>query len=278
VLLAPLVPAAYYFLLGLTDASWELSQENYSTGLDATMSWRLALALAPLAIPALLGYRGRAEGLQERVLRLWAPLGVVLYLFPETPVRFHAFNGLSIPLAILAVRGAAPYLARWARRIGQEHAAAAAIAGCAFLVLPGTVDRIRSARGAVYLNQQPYNLEAGERDALEAMERAPGGGGVMTPVDLAALVPYRAGRETWVGTPSWSPDFGARATAVANLFAGRLSPPQARRLVRASRVRFVLLNCRAAVDLGPALDPIARARRYGCVTLYDLSRSNRPAR
>jgi hypothetical protein len=236
------------------------------------MSWRLALALAPLAVPAVLGYRGRAEGLQERVLRLWVPLGVLLYVFPETPVRFHAFNGLSIPLAILAVRGTAPYLRRWARRIGQEQAAAAAIAACAFLVLPGTVDRIRSARGAVYLNQQPYNLEPGERDALDAMERASGGGGVMTSNDLAALVPYRAGRETWVGTPSWSPDFGARATAVANLFAGRLTPRQARRLVTSSRVRFVLRDCRASADLGAALGPIARANRYGCATLYEVER------
>ena len=57
----------------------------------------------------------------------------------------------------------------------------------------------------------------------------------MAPVDFAALVPYRTGRETWVATPSWSPDFGARAAAVSNLFAGRLPPAQARALVRVER-------------------------------------------
>lgn len=263
VLAAPLVPALYLLLLGRFDASWELGTDNYSTPLDGTMTVRAAIALAPLLLPALLGYRGPANGIGERILRLWVPLGLAMYLFPGTPVRFHAFNGLSIPLAILAVRGLAPYVQR------RPVAVAAAAAACLLLIVPGTVDRIRSARGAVYLNQQPYTLDPGERDALNALEAAPGPGGVIAPVDFAALVPYETGRETWVATPSWSPDFGERAAAVSNLFAGRLQPAEARRFVRSTGVRFVVADCRTTTDLRPLLPP-ARVEPHGCATVYEL--------
>jgi hypothetical protein len=264
VLVVPLVPALYLLLLGRFDASWELGTENYSTPLDGTMTLRAAIALAPLALPALLGYRGKASGIGERMLRLWVPLGLAMYLFPGTPVRFHAFNGLSIPLAILAVRGLAPYLR------GRPLAIAAAAAAALVLIVPGTFDRIRSARGAVYLNQQPYNLDEGERDALNAVEAAPGPGGVMAPVDFAALVPYETGRETWVATPSWSPDFGERSAAVANLFQARLQPDEARRFVRSTGVRFIVSDCRHSTDLAPLLGPLVTERRYGCARVYEV--------
>ncbi len=272
VLVAPLLPAAYYFVLRHADASWEAGTDNYATPLDWTMTGRLALALAPLALPALLGYRGRVNGLGERVLRLWAPLGLVLYLFPGTPVRFHAFNGLSIPLAVLAARGLAPYGARARAAGGSRRGLAVAVAAgwCALLVLPGTVDRVRSARGAVYLNQQPFNLDDGEARALDAIADNGRGGGVLTSVDLAAIVPYWTGHETWVATPSWTPDFGPRAAQASNLFAGRLDPAAARSLVRGTGVRYVLSDCRTAADLGAALASEASVRRYGCATLYEL--------
>ena len=169
------------------------------------------------------------------------------------------------------MRGLAPYVGRLTARGGRERtlAVAGVAALCALLILPGTFDRIRSARGAVYLNEQPYLLQPGERDALDALARVQDGG-VMAPVNLAALVPYRTGHETWVATPSWSPDFGERSAAVSNLFAGRLSPADARRFVEDSGVRFVLADCHVRTDLRPALEPIATARGYGCATLYEV--------
>ena len=272
-LAAPLVPAAYYFVLGHTDASWELGAENYSTPLDFTMTWRRRSRSRRSRCRRCSATRAGPADLGERILWLWAPLGVALYLFPGTPVRFHAFNGVSIPLAILAVRGLAPYVAR-TRRGGIAARVVAAGAWSrliALLVLPGTVDRVRSARGAVYLNQQPYNLEPGEATRSTPSQRPPGPGGVMAPVDFAALVPYRTGRETWVATPSWSPDFGPRAAAVANLFAGRLPPAQARALVESSGVRFVVADCRTTTDLSGVLGPLVDARRYGCATVYEVT-------
>jgi len=279
VFLAPLLPALYYFVLARVDASWEITESNYSTPLNALMTARVGVALAPLALAAVLAYLARGRrGFQDRILLLWAPLVVVLYLIPATPVRFHAFNGLSIPLAILAVRGLSPYLGRMAALDGHRRrlVGAGVAAACAFLIVPGTFDRVRSARGAVYLNEQPYLLEPGERDALDALERAPEGG-VMAPVNLAALVPYRTGHETWVGTPSWSPDFGERAAHVSNLFAGRLSPQQGRRLVRTSGVRYVLADCRVTADLRPLLAPLADATPHGCATLFELRRQPQTA-
>ena len=280
-LAAALLPALYYFVLSRADASWSLSAEIYRIGLDVVPPWRLLLALGPLALPAVLGYRGRVEGIQDRVLRLWAPVGFALYLLPPTPVRFHAFNGLTIPLAILAVRGLSPYVARAAGGARGTPArrgvvAAAAVAACALVVVPGAFDRMRSARGAVRLNQQPFHLERGEEDALRSLERAPGGGGVLASAEFGALIPHATGRETWVGTPSWSPDFGERSAAVADLFAGRLSAAQARRVVRSSGARFVLQDCRGRADLAGALRPLLVAtRRHGCAELYELELSRR---
>jgi hypothetical protein len=273
VLAAPVVPAAYYFLLARVDASWEITETNYSQPLEWVLTWRTLLVLAPLVIPALAAYRRLPHGFQERVLWLWAPGIFVLYLIPATPVRFHVFNGVSIPLSILAVRVLAPHVRRWAAGGARERLllGGAVAAVCALLILPGTFDRIRSARGAVYLNEQPYLLEPGERDALDALDDRPQGG-VIAPVNLAALVPYRAGQETWVGTPSWSPDFGERAAAVSNLFAGRLAPADARRLVLDSGARYVLADCRVQADLTGALDSIADARDFGCARLYGVRR------
>jgi hypothetical protein len=200
-----------------------------------------------------------------------------MYAFPPTPVRFHAFNGVSIPLSILAVRALAPHVARAARRPDRRRLVAAAVlAACGLAIAPGAVDRIRAARGAVYLNQQPFLLDEGERDALEAIERRPGPGGVLTAVDLGALVPYTTGRETWVGSPSWSPDFGERAAAVGGLFAGELTPSEARRVVRLSGARFVLQGCRSRADLASQLRPLLPdTRRYGCATVHELTLDSR---
>ena len=277
-LIAVLGPTVYFLILARTDPSWAASRDVYRNGLDPVAPWQIALALGPLALLALLGYRVRAVSLQDRILRLWPAVGVALYLFPSTPFRFHAFNGVSVPLAVLAVAGLAPHLARLAQRSGgpergRRLAVAVAVAGCAVLVVPGTLDRIRSARGAVYLNLQPYRIDPGERDALRALEDAPGPGGVLSNVDLGGLVPGLTGRETWVGTVSWSPDFGRRAGAVGSLLAGGLDAAGAQAVAGASGARFVLQDCRSRADLRGVLGPmLLSSRAYGCATVHELRR------
>jgi hypothetical protein len=267
------LPVVYFFLLSRLDTSWGFSEDNYRTPLEFDGSWRAAVSLLPLAIPAVLAYRTRPRDLQERMVRAWVPVALIVYLLPFMSVRFHAFNGVSIPLAILAVGGIAPWFRRELEGAGPRRPLliGAAVAACAALTIPAAVDRVRSARGAVKLNVQPFRLQAGERDALDALEEARGPGGVLTTESIGSLVPELTGRETYVGSPSWTPGFGQRAGFAASLLGGSLSAVEARRLVRASGARFVFADCRGHDDLETALAPIlAGVRRYGCATVYEV--------
>ena len=268
------LPVVYFFLLSRLDTSWQFSEDNYRTPLEFDGSWRAAVSLAPLALPALLAYRRPARDLQERMLRVWVPVAALVYVLPSMSVRFHAFNGVSIPLAILAVGGLAPWLERElsSGRRRRLLVTGAVVAVCAVLTVPAAVDRVRSARGAVTLNAQPYHFEQGERDALQALEDAPGPGGVLTTETMGALVPESTGRETYVGSPSWTPDFGERAGFAASLLGGALAPAEAQRLLRATGARFVLADCRGRADLRAALGPLlATATHHGCATVYEIS-------
>ena len=112
-------PAAYYFVLQHTDASWELGRrELLARRSTFTMSWRLALAAraARAAGTARRTAGRRPADLGERILWLWAPFAVALYLFPGTPVRFHAFNGVVDPAGDPGRPRVAPYVARCAAR------------------------------------------------------------------------------------------------------------------------------------------------------------------
>ena len=260
-----LVPAAYYALLTVVDDSWARTAEVYREDFDRWPLWLLALALLPLLLPALPGYRGRPADLQARILRVWPPVALALYLLPFGTFPFHAFNGISIPLAVLAVGALAP----WARRGGARPALAAA--GVALLVLPGAADRVRVARAAVQIGVEPYRLEPGEADALDALESDPRPGGVLASVHLGQLVPSSTGRETWVGHPSWTPAFELRSRAALELLHGRLAPRDARELARRSGARFVLARCGEGAGLERRLGPlVGDTRGFGCASLLEL--------
>jgi hypothetical protein len=259
------VPAAYYAVLTVVDDSWARTAEVYREDFDRWPLWLLVLALLPLLLPALPGYRGKARSLQERILRVWPGVALLLYLLPFGTFPFHAFNGISIPLSVLAVRALSP----WAR--GGRFRLALAALGVALLILPGAADRVRLARAAVQIGVEPYSLEPGEADALDALESEPRVGGVLASVYLGQLVPAHTGRETWVGHPSWTPDFSTRATRAAELLSGELDQRAARELARSSGARFVLARCGEDARLERRLGPLVRnTRRFGCATLYEL--------
>jgi hypothetical protein len=256
----------YFSILTRADAAWAIYEDG-NDDLPRWPAWTIAVSLGPLVLPALLAYRGRAADFQERILRLWPVVALMVYLAPVGFFPFHAFTGLAIPLSVLAVRGAAPYLARMQdRRLG----AALAVAAVVLLIVPGTVDRLRKARTAVVTNPA-YRLEPGERDALESLEDDPHAGGVLAPGDLGQLVPFMTGRETWLGTMSWTPDFEARRQAVDDLFAGRSSPAEARRLLRSSGARYLLSGCGEGRRFEDSVESLLESqRRFGCATLYRL--------
>ena len=105
---AALAPAVYYAVLQRTDAAWELAGKVNAAGNQATWSWpwwAIALTLAPLAIPAALAYRQRPEGWQEVAVRVWPFAALAVYLAPVGTFPYHSFQGMSIPLSVLAVQG-----------------------------------------------------------------------------------------------------------------------------------------------------------------------------
>lgn len=105
VVLGTAVPLAYYMLLGSLDHSWTLARENSKHSFSFGT---VALALAPLALPAALGYRGRAESFTEVATRIWplAALGIFILSATElSATPLHSFEGITVPLAVLAVNG-----------------------------------------------------------------------------------------------------------------------------------------------------------------------------
>jgi hypothetical protein len=260
VLLAPAagltLPLAYYAGLARWDSAWHLSRELNDVA--APPLWAVVLALAPLAVPALAGLRTPGTQVAERALILW-PTAALACLVALTAYPVHALGGLSLPLAILAVRG-------WRRLCLPALAGAAAVA---LITVPGTVYWAREFRrvAADRHNQQLY-LSADEDDALDWVSRGPGGG-VLAPPRLGEIVPEQTGRHTWVGHPSWTRDYGLRVSRATALFAGRMPARAARAFVRATGARVIVADCDSRADLAALLGPaIAATRRFGCVAVY----------
>ena len=261
---AAAAPLAYYVVLSRTDSAWELAQQaNAVSGLEGghIPIGAVVLTLAPILLPALWGVRARVEDFGERMLLLWPIAAALVFLFLSPSFPQHAFEGLSLPLAILAVRG----LARLERPLAWTLAFAVAI------TVPGTVWGVTTMRDNINSGLQPFFLEPAEDDALDYLAAAPEPGGVLPTHYLGSLVPERTGRQTWVGHVSWTPDFQSRVRDTEALFHGTLPRARAVDLVRSSGAAFVLGDCKHRADLLPALDRIVvSVRRFGCTSVYRI--------
>ncbi len=263
---AAALPALYYYLLSVKDPSWRLASEANSEGALTIWSWpwwAIVLTLLPLAIPAALAYRLPAPTWQEQAVRAWPPAVLLVYLAPIGTFPFHAVQGLALPLGILAVQGVTS--------VRPHPRPALVVAALAILIVPGTAHKLQVARDNVRAPLYPYYVDPDEARALDALEADRRPGGVLAPEYSSNLVPYWTGREAYVGGVSWSPDWFTRLRTANALFQGRLGDDRARVFVRRTRARFLLSDCRPSVDLGTQLRPlIARVRRYGCATVYEL--------
>ena len=119
-----IAPLGYYALLAHHDVAWELASRQNEVGHPP--AYALALALVPLALPAAFGVRHPGDDLAERALLLWIAASLIALAALESfPPHFLA--GLSLPLSVLAVRGA-----------GRLRASRAMAAGAVALApLPG---------------------------------------------------------------------------------------------------------------------------------------------
>ncbi len=266
---AAALPAAYYLVLSRVDDAWRLAGESNAAGAQATWNWpwwAVALTVLPLAAPAALAYRLPVRGWQELAVRVWPFAALAVYLAPVGTFPYHAFQGLAIPLSILAVEGVA------SRR--RALWPALVVACLAAMTLPGLAHKLSVAVNSIRAAGDPYFVFEGEQSALDALERNPAPGGVLAPAYSGHMLPYRTGREVYVGALSWTPAWPERVRETQDLFEGDATAAVAQELARRSGARFAFADCRPGLrDLRPLLGPLLeRVERFGCATVYVLRR------
>ena len=261
------IPLAYYLALGHLDLSWGLAREasNHSFPLTA-----IVIGIAPLALVAALAYRERPKGFLELILRLWPLAALFIWVLSATALSatpLHAFNGITFPLAVLAVLG----VTRMRRRIPAARLVTAVALAAA--TIPANAYLLSIAHQYTAPSQGNANfITRDERAALDYLRRDPDDGGVLTQFYLGETIPGRTGRHTLVGDCLWSePNCMPRATTADALFTGAMSKTQAQSFVIASGARFLLASCIATADLRPLLGSlIVAVHRFGCATVYDI--------
>ncbi len=262
------LPLLYYLMLGHLDLSWKLARVSSRHGFPLSA---IIIGIAPLAIPALLGYRGRSDSFLELLLRVWAPVAVAIYIFSATGLSatpLHAFDGITIPLAVLAVKG----ITRSALQ-ALPRARLVATTVIALGVIPANAYALATA--PKYVDPADGNanfITHDEHAALHYLAKNRTPGGVLAQFYLGEAVPGSTGRRTFVGSCLWSqPNCMPRAEAADALFRGLDTRAQARAFVRESGARFVLASCLPHVDLRRTLgELVVSISHFGCATVYEL--------
>jgi hypothetical protein len=261
-------PLAYYAILARTDISWQLAREASRHSFQLSS---IVIALVPLIVPAALAYRGRPRTFFAAATRVWPFAALGVYVLSESDLAgtpLHAFAGVTVPLAVLAVEGF--------RRVGWSRVRRQRLIGAllvAAATIPATVYELIIA--PQFINPAPGNanfIASSERHALDYLARDREPGGVLTRFYLGTVVPGATGRRTFVGDCLWSqPDCTPRAQVAQKLFDGTLSPLAARALVLGTRARFVLADCESTADLARILGSIIRSvHSFGCASVYEV--------
>jgi hypothetical protein len=263
------LPLVYYLLLGRLDLSWKLAREasKHSFAL-----WSIVLAILPLLILALFAYRKRGPGFLAAATRSWPIAALIVFIVSASGASatpLHAFQGITVPLAVLAVE--AVTVVDW-RRVRYHRV----IIGTALVLLtvPATAYELYNAGKVAAPTPGNANfITRDERSAIDylAVDRDPGG--VLTRAYLGAAVPGKTGRRVLVGDCLWSePHCHSRGRITEALFGGRLSPAVARRFVRHTGARFILADCHTRTNLYKTLRPlIVDVRRFGCATVFETN-------
>jgi hypothetical protein len=262
------LPLLYYAILGKADIDWKLAQ---LASKHAFSFWSIALALVPLLLPTLVAYRTRPTTFLSAATRTWPLAAFGIFLLSGTSLGatpLHAFQGITLPLAVLAVEGL--QMLGW-RRLRRPVLIGAVLV--ALFTIPTTVKELSVAHSLAEPTRGNANfIQSDERSALGYLAHSKQSGSVMTQPYLGAAVPGRTGRRTYVGNCLWSePNCDSRATTSRALFNGGLTPAAARSFVRASGARFVLADCTTRVDMRKLLGPLIRsAHGFGCAAVYEV--------
>jgi hypothetical protein len=273
---AAAAPLVYEAILPRVDRAWHVDSLQNAVGHEPV--WMVAAALAPLALPALLGIRRVGKGAVRAMLIAWPIAAVAVYLATDQ-FPYHALQGISLPLAALAVAGWSPLVERLAgwrpaltRLAHPPVRTGAAVALVALMTVPAVAFELRTFRDSEHSGAAPYWFAPGERAALAYLERIRPAGGVLSRQYLGMTVPAFTGRRTWVGEWTWTPDYAQRSVLAERLMAGEIPPQQARGLVTGIGARFVLTDCGAPATIPGLLGPlVVSQRRFGCAAVYMLA-------
>lgn len=255
---ATVLPPAYGVLVAHYDPWWG-SFQTQSTVTPAGPLWAVVASFGPLGLFALLGVR--------------RPLAAATayLLIPQFPS--HALSGVTLPLAILAVRG-------WQRRSARVPAPApvAAVLATAAVLAVTVPALVRNADGvsndlaptaAGRAVEQELRLTADQASAERYLSADQRRGGVLAPWFLSMSVPAMTGRTVFAGHPQWQPHQNVPLTG--EFFAVGTPGAVRRAILRGSGATFVLADCGAPPRLEAELAPLAPlVRRFGCVTLYAI--------
>ena len=268
------LPLLYYVILGKTDLSWKLARDASK---HAFPLWSILLAILPLLIPAAFAIRKRAPGFLPAATRVWLLGAMILYLVSGTAAGatpLHAFQGITIPLSVLAVQGVQRL--DWRRLPYPGVVATLAVAA---LTIPAAVYLLNFARHWAAPQTDNANfIQRDEHRALQYLAKDPDPGGVLARSYMGQVIPATTGRRTLVGDCLWSePNCYVRVQAARDLFHGDLQPEDARQFVEQSGARFVLSDCAVHRDLTKVLAPLTvSVQRFGCATVYELGSPSQP--
>jgi hypothetical protein len=274
VVAASAAPLLYYVALGALDQSWHLARiaSKHSFPMGA-----IALALLPLVLIAAPAYVSRPRSFMDVATRMWPLAAIVIYFISTSGTSatpLHAFQGVSVPMAILAVQGG--------RRLGLPRlpkAGAVATALVAAVTVPSVYMELREAKILVKPTRGNANfISRDEQHALHYLAKNPDSGGVLTKFYLGAMVPEATGRRTYVGDCIWSePGCNPRAEMAEWLFDGTLSDAQARAFILSTGARFVLADCHTSRNMDELLEDMSiDIEHFGCAAVYELAVATPP--
>ncbi len=262
------IPLVYDAILGKADINWKLAQlaASHSFSFPA-----IALAIIPLLLPAAVAYRRRPTTFLAAATRTWPLAAFAIFLLSFTKLGgapIHAFQGITVPLAVLAVEGLT--LLGW-RRLPRRVLIGAVV--IALFTIPANLKLLSIAHSLAAPAPGNGNfIQRDENDAVNYLADLKEPGSVVTQPYLGAVIPGRTGRHTYIGDCLWSePNCQDRATQMRDLFNGSLGVAAARSFVRSSGARFVLSDCRTSADMRKLLGPLIRsAHGFGCAAVYEV--------
>jgi hypothetical protein len=271
---ATAIPLVYYWALGQSDRSWQLARHasRHEFALPAIL-----LAIVPLLLPALLAYRGHPRTFLAAATRAWPLAAGVIYVLAATELSatpLHAFEGITVPLAVLAIEGC-----RGLRLKRLPRWRLAAALGVVAVTVPTIVYELGNARTLAAPTYGNANfISRDEHLALRYLARDRARGGVFSRFYLGSVIPAETGRRTFVGHCLWSePGCGSRAKLAQHVFDGTLPAAALRAIVQLSGARFVLDDCELPGELSRPLAPmLVSVRRFGCATVYKLDAPTPP--